>query len=244
MNTSNALRKLLLAAAIVTAGSVQAAAVVDAPLPVLNLVYSVNYGGIGAGEADVSLKPDPTAGAKTGCYIYETKTRPVGFIKMLFGSPNQISSFCVEGGVVRSQRFESVLQKDEEQSYVLDFDYAKRQVTDENGLVREIPSEAVDSFALQQAVRLWVAKHAGDASPPLAEFTMVDRKNLTHYQLKLAGRETIKTPAGNFDTIRLERIDNPDKVGRFWLAADRDWMPVKIQTKSGNKPTAVLTLKR
>jgi D-methionine transport system ATP-binding protein len=64
------------------------------------------------------------------------------------------------------------------------------------------------------------------------------------FPLKLAGRETIKTPAGNFDTIRLERIDNPDKIGRFWLAAERDWMPVKIQTKSGNKPTAVLTLKR
>ena len=58
---------------------------VDAPLPVLNLVYSVNYGGIGAGEADVSLKPDPAVGAKAGCYIYETVTRPVGFIKMLFG---------------------------------------------------------------------------------------------------------------------------------------------------------------
>lgn len=238
MNTKKTLEALL-AAMIGMTGSVQAAAV-DAPLPVLNLVYSVNYGGIGAGEADVSLKPD----AKAGCYIYETKTRPVGFIKMLFGSPNQISRFCVEGGVVRSQRFESVLQKDDEQSYALDFDYTKRQVTDENGAVREIPAEAVDSFALQQAVRLWVAKHAADASPPIAEFTMVDRKNLTHYQLKLAGRETIKTPAGDFDTIRLERIDNPDKVGRFWLAAERDWMPVKIQTKSGNKPTAVLTLKR
>lgn len=244
MNTPNALRKLLLAVAIVTAGSVQAAAAVDAPLPALSLVYSVNYGGIGAGDADVSLKPDPTVGAKAGCYIYETRTRPVGFIKMLFGSPNQVSRFCVEGGVVRSQRFESVLENDDKQSYVLDFDYAKRQVTDENGVVREIPSEAVDSFALQQAVRLWVAKHAADASPPLAEFTMVDRKNLTHYQLKLAGRETIKTPAGSFETIRLERIDNPDKVGRFWLAAERDWMPVKIETKSGNKPTAVLTLKR
>ncbi len=100
MNTKKTLLAGLLAAMIGMAGSVQAAAV-DAPLPVLNLVYSVNYGGIGAGEADVSLKPDPAVGAKAGCYIYETKTRPVGFIKMLFGSPNQISRFCVEGGVVR-----------------------------------------------------------------------------------------------------------------------------------------------
>ncbi len=234
MNTYKALLAVLLAAVI---GAAEAA---DAPLPALNLVYSVNYAGIGAGDADISLKPD----GKAGCYVYETRTRPVGFIRAIFGSPNQNSRFCVDDGVVRSQRFESVLENDDKQSYTLDFDYAKRQVTDENGQVREIPAEAVDSFALQQAVRLWVARHAGDAEPPLAEFTMVDRKNLTHYKLKLAGRETIKTPAGDFDTLRLERIDNPDKVGRFWLAAERDWMPVKIETRSGKKPAVVLTLKR
>lgn len=237
MNVSAALRSLLVAASVATAGTAAAA---DAPLPNLDLVYSVNYGGIGAGDADVSLKPD----AKAGCYIYETKTRPVGFIKMLFGSPNQVSRFCVDNGVVRSLRYESVLKGDDKQSYVLDFDYQKLKVTDENGLVREIPGDAIDSFALQQAVRLWVARHAADATPPIARFTMVDRKNLTHYQLKLAGRETIKTPAGSFETIRLERIDNPDKIGRFWLAAERDWMPVKIETKSGSKPSVVLTLKR
>ena len=115
---------------------------------------------------------------------------------------------------------------------------------DENGVVREIPTEAVDSFALPQAVRLWVAKHAHDAEPQVAEFTMVDRKNLTYYQLKISGRETVKTPAGKFDAILLERIDNPNKIGRFWLAAERDWMPVKIETKSGKKPSLVLSLKR
>lgn len=237
MNLNTVLRAGLLAALIPVAGEALAA---DAPLPALNLVYSVNYAGIGAGDADVTLKPD----GKPGCYLYETKTHPVGFIKAIFGSPNQSSRFCVDNGVVRSQRYESVLENDDKQSYVLDFDYAKRQVTDENGLVREIPNEAVDSFALQQAVRLWVARHVNDAEPPVAQFTMVDRKNLTHYQLKLAGRETVKTPAGEFDTVRLERIDNPDKIGRYWLAAERDWMPVKIETKSGKKPSAVLTLKR
>lgn len=237
MNAMNVLHAGLLAMLIGLSLSARAA---DAPLPALNLVYSVNYAGISAGDADISLKPD----SKAGCYRYVTRTRPVGFIKAIFGSPNQNSLFCVEDGVVRSQRFESVMENDDKQSYVLDFDYVRRQVVDENGLVREIPSEAVDSFALQQAVRLWVAKHAGDASPPIARFTMVDRKNLTHYQLKLAGRERIKTAAGEFDTIRLERIDNPDKVGRFWLAAERDWMPVKIETRSGKKPSVVLTLKR
>lgn len=212
----------------------------DAPLPELNLVYAVQYAGFNAGEADITLKAQGAA----GCYRYDTRTRPSGFVKALFGSPNQYSEFCVADGVVRSQRYESVLDDDAEQSYRLDFDYANRQVIDENGRVREIPSEAVDSFSLQQAVRLWVAKHANDAEPPIARFTMVDRKNLTYYQLKISGRETVKTPAGKFDAILLERIDNPNKVGRFWLAAERDWMPVKIETRSGKKPSLVMSLKR
>lgn len=212
----------------------------DAPLGELNLVYAVQYAGFSAGEADITLKPEGEA----GCYRYDTRTRPTGFVKALFGSPNQYSRFCVADGVVRSQRYESVLEDDDEQSYRLDFDYARRMVTDENGRVREIPAEAVDSFSLQQAVRLWVAKHAKDVDPPIARFTMVDRKNLTYYQLRIAGRETIRTPAGPFDTILLERIDHPDKIGRFWLAESRDWMPVRIETKSGKKPSLVLSLKR
>ena len=230
--------KLLSAlAALLLSLSVRAA---DAPLPALNLVYAVQYAGFSAGEADITLKPEGAA----GCYRYDTNTRPTGFVKALFGSPNQYSRFCVADGVVRSQRYESVLEDDAEQSYRLDFDYVTRKVIDENGLVREIPAEAVDSFSLQQAVRLWVAKHANDANPPIARFTMVDRKNLTYYQLKITGRETVKTPAGKFDAILLERIDNPNKVGRFWLAAERDWMPVKIETRSGKKPSLVLSLKR
>lgn len=224
-------------AALMLATSVRAA---DAPLPDLDLVYAVQYAGINAGEADISLKPD----SQPGCYRYDTNTRPVGFVKALFGAPNQYSRFCVKDGVVRSQRYESVLKDDDEQSYRLDFDYVKRQVTDENGQVREIPAEAVDSFSLQQAVRLWVAQHANDAEPPIARFTMVDRKNLTYYQLKIVGRETVKTPAGVFETIRLDRIDNPNKIGRYWLAAERAWMPVKIETRSGKKPSLIMSLKR
>ncbi len=212
----------------------------DAPLPKLDYVYAVSWSGISVGDADVSLKPD----AQDGCYLYTTITKPVGFIKALYGSPNQSSRFCVEDGRVRSQRFESVLEGDDKQSYTLSFDYAKHLVTDENGAKREIPDDAVDSFSLQQAVRLWAAAHAKDETPPIASFTMVDSRNFTHYQFRIAGRETVQTPAGNFETVKMERVDSPDKIGRFWLAPERDYMPVKIETKNGGKPAVQLVLKK
>lgn len=233
------MKTIWMTAFALAAGSLAAQAA-DAPLPMLDYVYAVSWGGIGVGDADVQLKPD----AQSGCYRYTTATKPVGFIRALYGSPNQSSRFCVQDGRVRSQRFESVLEGDEKQSYTLAFDYDKHTVTDENGLVRVIPDEAIDSFSLHQAVRLWASAHAKDASATTGEFTMVDRKNLTHYQFRVAGHEMVKTPAGEFDTVKLERIDNPDKIGRFWLAPARDYMPVRIETKSGSKPTLLLTLKK
>jgi len=211
-----------------------------APLTDLESVYSVHWAGVAVGDAMVSLKAD----GSTGCYRYTTTTHPVSFIKALYGEPTQASRFCVKDGRVRSQHFESVLASDRKQSYALTFDYQRHIVIDENGKTREIPDEAVDSFSLQQAVRLWVEVHANDANPPVAEFTMVDQKNLTHYQFRLAGHEMVKTPAGSFDALKMERIDNPDKAGRFWLAAERGYMPVKIETRNGKKPTVQLLLKQ
>ena len=212
----------------------------DAPLREFDAVYAVTWSGLPVGDARVSLKTEGDG----GCYAYTTTTKPVGFVKALYGSPNEASHFCVIDGRVRSQRFESVLEGDDKQSYSLTFDYAKHVVVDENTASREIPDEAVDSFSLQQAVRLWAAAHANDKQPPIGEFTMVDRKNLTHYQFRIAGHETVTTQAGDFDTVRIERVDTPDKIGLFWVAPSRDYLPVKIETKNGGKPSVQLSLKK
>ena len=218
--------------------SAAASSSADAALPAIKVRYAVSWGGLGVGKIDVSLKPDATA----GCYLYTTVSHPTALARSLYGAPNETSQFCVSQGRVRSKHFDSVLPGDDKQSYSLNFDWDKNSVTDGNGQVRSIPENAVDSFALQQAVRLWVAAHAKDENPPVAEFDMVDRKNLTHYQFKLAGHETVETPAGTFDALKMERVDNPNKEGHFWLAAERDYMPVKITTRNGNKPAVVLIL--
>ena len=209
-------------------------------LPPIEVRYAVSWGGLGVGKIDVALKPDVPG----GCYAYTAISHPTALARSLYGAPNESSQFCVKDGRVRSKHFNSLLPGDEKQSYSLNFDWDKHTATDENGLTRSIPPDAVDSFALQQAVRLWVSAHAKDAQPPVAEFDMVDRKNLTHYQFKLVGHESVETPAGTFDALKMERIDNPNKEGHFWLAAERDYMPVKIETRSGNKPAVTMLLSK
>ena len=69
-------------------------------------------------------------------------------------------------------------------------------------------------------------------SPPREAVTLgvADGKRVTSYTYKAAGRERVKTPAGEFDALKLvKRRDNPqDKATEVWLAVDRQYIPVRI----------------
>ena len=69
-------------------------------------------------------------------------------------------------------------------------------------------------------------------SPPREAVTVSvnDGKHVTTYVYQVAGRERLKTPAGEFDTLRLvKRRDNPEgRATEIWLAADRHYLPVRI----------------
>jgi len=69
-------------------------------------------------------------------------------------------------------------------------------------------------------------------APPKETVTVVvaDGKHSTTYAYQAAGRERVKTPAGDFDALKLvKRRDNPqDKATEIWLAVDRHYIPVRI----------------
>jgi hypothetical protein len=70
-------------------------------------------------------------------------------------------------------------------------------------------------------------------APPIAAAATViatDGKSATTYVYQAAGRERVKTPAGEFDALKLvKRRDNlQDKVTEIWLAVDRQYIPVRI----------------
>ncbi|MBL6751674.1 MAG: DUF3108 domain-containing protein [Nevskia sp.] len=228
------------AALLLLPAALQTALADEPALPSLDLYYDASWGSMDVGQVQITLRPDGAA----GCYRYTNTSHPTALVRLLYGSPDQVSQFCLSGGRIRTRRFESVLPGDDRQSYTLDFDWDKHTVTDNRGQARAIPDDAIDSFALQQAVRLWVQAHASDKAPPLAEFTMVDNKNLTHYKFRFGGAAPVDTPAGHFDALLMERIDNPDKLGRFWLAPARDYMPVRTETRNGNKPMVTMVLSR
>ena len=60
--------------------------------------------------------------------------------------------------------------------------------------------------------------------------TVADGKDTTTYTYEPAGRERVKTPAGEFDALKLvKRRDSPeDRVTEIWLASKRNYIPVRL----------------
>lgn len=205
-------------------------------LPSFNDRFSVKWNGISAGDMRVQMQPQASG---QNCYVARTTTQPNFIASMIYGAPRQTSVFCVVDGKIRTQTYRYEFPDHADKSYTLSFDWQHHTVTGDNGKVRTIPDDAIDSLAMQQAVRLWLIAHADDANPPEAKFTLVDDEHLTHYRFKRAGKHKISTPAGRFETWLMERVDNPGKVGKYWIAPARHYLPVASETRNGHG--AVLT---
>ena len=53
-------------------------------------------------------------------------------------------------------------------------------------------------------------------------------KGLSRHVYKLAGRERIKIPAGEFDAIKATRQGEERESAELWLAAERNYVPVRL----------------
>jgi hypothetical protein len=91
---------------------------------------------------------------------------------------------------------------------------------------------AARTATLQRQDRLSFIWNFAFAPPGAAAATVTatDGKSTTTYVFQAAGRERVKTPAGEFDALKLvkRRVNPQDKETEIWLAADRQYIPVRI----------------
>ena len=214
--------RALLVLAAMLGGAAHAA---EPRLPELNLKYAVTWRGMGLGNAIITLKPQGEA----DCYRYESLTEPSGLVRMFYGKPREVSDFCVRNGRVVPQRFEFKSPKDD--SFTLEFDAKGGTVRGGQKGERALPANAQDRFGIQQAVRLWLLENLkSEPGAVTAEFAMVDDHRIRHYRFAITGRETVEVPAGKFENaVLVQRVDDPKKTTKFWLAPARDYMPVKVE---------------
>ena len=199
-------------------------------LPPFTAVFSVHRNIIPLGELALSFNLD-----ETGEYIYRAHTRP-GMLAGLFNRNEVVeeSRGHLKLGMVTPRRY-TYRDEDEatENSDIL-FDWASLSVDTSSGGItwsQAIPVGAQDKLSQQLQVRLHLAQGRKEIS-----YQVADGGKLKTYQFQVDGEETLETPYGPLDCLRVKRRKEsrpPDYT--IWFAPKLDYLPIKIERTQGER---------
>ncbi|HWP94112.1 MAG TPA: DUF3108 domain-containing protein [Gammaproteobacteria bacterium] len=205
--------------------------------PLYSAVYTVSHAGIRAAESTVTLRREGDE------YVYESITRPAGFVAM-FRSDEIVESsrFRMAGGQPVPLQYRYVhAGSDKNRNASIRFDPARHVAeSDHRGERRilELPRPALDRMLMQVALTLDAA--AGKQS---FVYPILDRNEVKTYRFHRVARERLVVPAGTYETIRLERLsDRPGKKTVFWLAPALDFVPVRMDHHDPDRAATALEL--
>jgi hypothetical protein len=204
--------------------------------------YEVERGSMGLGATVFSLQTNGD------CYRYRGKARPNALVSLFVGDVSDESRFCMtDDGRVAPRRFEHIESRDDEDSHSLVFGDDDRVIyRSRAGQARTFaaPEDALEPFVIHIAVRLWIDGAEQPALLPNRTFTVVDEDEIKHYQLAVREGGRLETPAGTWDTLVVERVDDPNRQLRFWLAPELSWLPIKVEHQKGDDPVIRMTLEK
>jgi hypothetical protein len=194
------MRNLYLTIALSFAG----AAATAAPPQRVEIVYEIARDGIGLAEVNQRLEHDGRS------YRLAETWKGKGLLA-LRGEAVRSSQGAVAADGLRPQKFED--KRSGRETRHAEFDPAAKTPT----LQRQDQLSFIWSFAF---------------APPREAVSMsvTDGNHVVSSTYQAAGRERVKTPAGEFDALKLvKRKDNAqDKATEIWLAIDRQYIPVRI----------------
>jgi hypothetical protein len=96
----------------------------------------------------------------------------------------------------------------------------------------------------RNAVALAIAA-ALAADVPELRFRVADKGEVEWHAYRRAGTETLETPAGRFETLRIERVrENPGRTTTSWLAPSEGYVPVRILHRESDGESFELRLVR
>jgi len=88
--------------------------------------------------------------------------------------------------------------------------------------VEPLPPNAQDRLSFLLALSFLPGRAAS------TQFAVFDGRGQTRQEYHVRGRERLRTPAGEFDTVVVERTSGRD-AARLWLAAELGHLPVRLQ---------------
>lgn len=199
-------------------------------------IYQVQRDSILLGRARFTLSSQGE-----NCYLYQSAATPEGFAALLAGQTLEQSHFCVVGGKIQPLSYHTQEDGGGDDNYTLSFDWNSRQVRTDRGEPRRLGAEGVDPLSLQIALRKLMSDAGGKTPEQPIMLRVVEDDEEKDYRFEVIGRETLKTPIGELDTVRLDRTDNNKRQLRMWLAPALDYLPVRVERQK--QQGAIIRLK-
>lgn len=197
--------------------------VVAAPLPEFEVQYTLRYEDIRVGEAIYRLRQQGDA------YLYESHSKPVG-IAAWFRKDRveERSQWAWHEDRIRPMQYlyrRTGGRSDRDAELI--FDWEALQVENRvagHPWVMDIPPDALDKMVVTLVLMQDLARGKQDV-----EYAIADGGKLKTYRFKVVGEETVNTPAGSFDTLKLERLrDDNKRYTAIWCAPELHYLPVKL----------------
>lgn len=184
-------------------------------------VYRLTKGAQPFGIAEESYRREGNT------YRITSVTRATGIFALFVKGAIRLESRGEVGAAgLRPTHFEHWRGNDAQRAIFADFDWRKGEVTLRYDGKNE--SEALPGGCQDRLSQLYQFMH----QPPRGEFDMAmsSGRQVGHYRYRVAGEETLDTPAGRFDALRLEKLGAGKGDGvEIWLAKNRAYLPVKVR---------------
>lgn len=180
-----------------------AATALAAPPQKVEVVYELSRNGMALAEATHRLEHDGKS------YRLTEQVRGRGFLA-LKGDITRTSNGAIAADGLRPRHFDD--KRSGRDALQAEFDPAAKTPT----LQQQDQLSMVWTFAFAPLRKE-------------AEVSVADGKRVSHYAYEPAGKEKVKTPAGEFDAFKYvkKRARPEDKATELWISADRH-IPVRI----------------
>ena len=191
------------------------------PTQKVQIDFEVTSGTMRLGEGRDVLEHD----GKKYSVVSETKTVGVAALFYKLNVRRESSGLLTAGGL-RPLRFEEVNNRKPKRS--VDFDWSAGQVKLTDG--DKTATEALSANTFDPASLPYAFAFAQSNQESMKVF-VADGKRVNDYEYRIIGKEMLKTPLGDMETLHFQKVrEADDKRGlEFWLSVGRHFLPVKIR---------------
>lgn len=203
----------------------------------ISITYKLRVQSSSLGDATLG-KLSNTLRKKDAGYTVKSETKAQGFAALLMGNEQQECDFSMNDGYATPLRYVGGSLK--AQKYAVDFNWQDKKFDFGNDQHIAIPEGYVlDICSMPFALAL--QKGQGLDSK---DIHVVDGKKqrLRSYQLINQSKESIETPLGQRETLKIElqRISRSDRTLTFWLSTSEYFVPIKIEEKRSSRTTTMM----